>query len=258
MKRGVLGPPETRAAGSKLEVSPPPRPAPRASRRATAERRLMRRVFDRCHALLEEACARSSVPVEFLAALTANESGGNPRAARFEPAVYRHLAAVASGASPAYAGLQAGDLSAELAAMLHPKSDAYHARYLIAPFGANHQRDLAALEDAALRDLATSWGYTQIMGYHMVARAGTVRDLLEAPFHFRLALELLAQFAEEYQLSLGHEFAEMFRCWNTGQPYGKTFDPRYVEHGLCRMEVYRDLVTALQPAAAASQTQGAA
>jgi hypothetical protein len=79
------------------------------------------------------------------------------------------------------------------------------------------------------------------MGYHLVGRPGTVRDLLEPRFHFRLALELLAQFAEYYQLDLKDELAELFRCWNTGQPYGQTFAPDYVEKGLRRMATYRTL-----------------
>jgi len=219
-------------------------PADRGSTRtasARAERRLVRRVFARCDALLREVCAYSSVPPEFLGALTASESGGDPKAARFEPAVYRHLKAVAEGKTPAYAGLGRESLDAEIEDMLHPKASAFHACYLTQPFGANHQREIAACDDEALRELATSWGYTQVMGYHMVGRHGTVRDLREPRFHFRLAVELLAEFAERYQLDLAREFEEMFRCWNTGQPYGVTFDPAYVENGIRRMCLYREL-----------------
>ena len=53
------------------------------------------------------------------------------------------------------------------------------------------------------------------------------------------ALRLLAEFAAGYQLDLGHEFPEMFCCWNTGRPYGRTYDPHYVARGLARMELYR-------------------
>jgi hypothetical protein len=216
---------------------------------AASEARLLARVHDRCGSLIAAACAASSVPPAFLGALTANESGGDPRAARFEPAVYRHLAAVASGARPRFAGISDSALAAEIADMLHPKAAEYHARYLTPPFDANHGRDLAPLPDEALRELATSWGYTQIMGYHMVARAGTVRDLLDPARHYRLALELLAGFIEEYQLDPAREFAEMFCCWNTGRPYANTFDPHYVERGLARMELY-----ARGPAQRAPQT----
>lgn len=217
----------------------------RAARTSSGgQRRLLDRVFRRCHAFIAEACAVSSLPVEFLAALVANESGGNQLAARFEPSVYRHLKAVAEGKARAYAGARREDLEEEIAEMLHPKADSYHARYLTSPFGANHREEIAASEDEALRELATSWGFTQIMGYHQVGRPGTVRDLLEPRTHFRNALGLLAEFAADFQLDPRREFAELFRCWNTGQPYGKTFDPDYVERGLARMEIYRQVVEA--------------
>jgi len=208
-----------------------------------AERRLLERVCARCAELISEACRYSSVPPEFLGALVANESGGNPQALRFEPAVYRHLKALAEGKRPTYAGFSRQGLEEELAEMLHPKADSFHEVFLTGPFRVGHARELAASRDEALRELATSWGLTQIMGYHLVGRKGTVRDLLEPRFHFRLGLELLAQFAERYQLDLAREFAEMFRCWNTGQPYGPphgppTYDPNYVENGLRRMAIW--------------------
>jgi hypothetical protein len=209
---------------------------------ALAEQKLVARVFDRCNSAILAACKSSSVPPEFLGALTANESGAKDRAARFEPAVYRHLAAVVSGAAPAYGSIHAEVLLAKLGRVLHPKADDFHAHFLTPPFGANHLSELAGLPDEGLRELATSWGYTQIMGYHMVERRGAVRDLLQPAFHFRVALELLAEFAAAHQLDLASEFAEMFCCWNTGQPYGKTYDPMYVGHGLSRMAIYKNLL----------------
>jgi hypothetical protein len=245
---GVCGAP---APGARVAeaAEPPPLPScPEAGDDAAAdaarERRLLERVCARCHAVISEVCAYSSVPAAFLGALVANESGGDPQAMRFEPAVYRPLKAVAEGRRAAYAGLSRRDFDAEIAEMLHPKAGSFHAVFLTPPFRAVHGRELAASRDEALRELATSWGFTQIMGYHLVGRSGTVRDLLEPRFHFRLALELLALFAERYQLDLAREFAEMFRCWNTGQPYGQTFAPDYVAQGLRRMEIYRSLESA--------------
>ncbi len=200
---------------------------------------LLETVRERCHVVMGEACQYSSIPVAFLAALVANESGGNPQAMRFEPAVYRHLKQLAEGHSPRYGGISILGLERELADMLRPKADAFHAAHLSESFATTNSAEIAAMRDEALRELATSWGYTQIMGYHMVGRAGTVRDLLEPRFHFRMALELLSQFIERYQLDPRREFTEMFRCWNTGRPYGETTDPRYAEKGLRRMETYR-------------------
>jgi len=227
-------------AGSAEGHLRPAGPQPAAAPTATGgEVRLMARVRRRWQGLMRQACQYSSVPVEFLAALTANESRGDPRAVRFEPAVYRHLKRVAEGSAAHYGSLSRGQLAAEIADILHPKSEAFHAAFLTDAFAAGHGAELAAACDDALRELASSWGLAQIMGYHMVGRPGTVRDLVEPRLHFRLTLELLAEFAQRYQLDLAREFAEMFRCWNTGQPYGATTDPAYVEKGLRRMEIYR-------------------
>jgi len=208
---------------------------------ASAERRLLLRVFERCHHHLLEACKYSSVPPEFLAALTANESGADPKAVRFEPAVYRHLRAVADGRNPTYGGIGPKDLAAEVQEMLHPKAGEFHSRYLTQSSRAIHRQALSVLEDEALREFASSWGFTQIMGYHMVGRSGTVRDLLDPAFHFGVALQLLSEFAHDFQLDLTREFEELFRCWNTGHPQGRSSDPAYVENALRRMNLYRAL-----------------
>ena len=216
-------------------------PPAQAAARTAAERFLVERVFERCGAVIREACRFSSAPPEFLGALAANESGGRQDATRFEPAVYQHLQAVARGESPAFGSLTRAALDAEAAELLPPTDTQFHARYLTPAFAARHGEEIRAFPDEVLRELATSWGYTQIMGYHMVGRPGTVRDLVEPPLHFRVALQLLSEFAADYQLDPGHEFPQMFCCWNTGRPYGKTFDPNYVENGLRRMRIYREL-----------------
>jgi hypothetical protein len=236
-KAPVAGAPQAGSALSPCDVR-----SGRTSAAAKPEARLMARVFSRCQAFIAAACAASAVPPEFLAALTANESGGDAKTARFEPAVYLHLKSVTCGGRPRYGAVAQDALGAEVADMLHPKSADFHARYLIEPFDYNHQRELA-----------TSWGFTQIMGYHMVGRGGTVRDLLDPAVHFRVALELLGEFAQEYQLDPAHEFAEMFRCWNTGRPYGQTYDPHYVERGLARASLYRGMAAAFAGKPANSQ-----
>ena len=239
-QRGHFG--RIEAASTSAPASGGVKPSAAARPTISGDRALLERIFDRCHLGIDAACAASSVPPAFLAALTANESGGNPDAARFEPAVYRHLKAVAAGQSPAYAGVRAHDLDSEVEDKLHPKADAFHPRYLTPAFAANHAEELAELEDDALRELATSWGFTQVMGYHVVGRGGNVRDLVDPDRHFPIALELVAEFAQDYKLDLASEFEEMFRCWNTGQPYGKTYDPAYVEKGTRRMAIYREIV----------------
>lgn len=213
---------------------------------ARAEERLMARVEQRCGAVMASRCQASPLPAAFLAALVANESGADPDAARFEPAVYRHLEALAAGFKPVYAGVDAQELDGEVREIGVRKADEFHRRALEAlelRIGGN---SLQGLKDAALRELATSWGYTQIMGYHMIGRKGTPRDLLDPVRHFRVAMELLSDFAARYHLNLGRDFAELLRCWNTGQPYVPprgvaTTDPSYVAKGLRRMALYARL-----------------
>ena len=158
-------------------------------------------------ALIAATCHSSSVPEAFLAALTANESGGDPSARRFEAGVFKHLRAVAAGTET--------------------------------HFGSIVARHLNGADGEALRGLASSWGLTQIMGYHILGRAVAHADLLADPeLNLHLACILLSEFAERFGLDVTKDFEEMFRCWNTGQPDGKTFDPKYVESGLRRMNKY--------------------
>ena len=206
-----------------------------------AERRLVQRVVERCGEVIQAACASSSVPAEFLGALVANESGGCADATRFEPGVYRHLQAVAQGQSPAYGSINVTELDEEAARLLPANDATLHARYLSRAFAANHAAEIHAAREETLRQLATSWGYTQIMGYHMIGQPWDVRHLLDPQFHFRMAIRLLSEFAVDYQINPAAEFAEMFCCWNTGRPYGRTFDPHYVEKGLRRMQIYGQL-----------------
>lgn len=223
-------------------------PAAPAVPNLPAEHSLVQRVFERCNEAIAEACGRSSVPEEFLGALVANESGGMADATRFEPAVYRHLMAVAQGQSPSYGSIDVTDLDREVSQLLPANAVAPHARYMTRGFAEIHSRQIRKTPDDALRELATSWGYTQIMGYHMVGRPGGVRQLLDPRFHFRMAVWLLAEFAIDFHLDLANDFAEMFCCWNTGRPHGRTYDPGYVSKGLGRMEIYHQL-RQTQPAA---------
>ena len=160
--------------------------------------------------ILASSCRLSSVPESFLAALVANESGGDPAARRFEVGVFKHLRAVAAGTEP--------------------------------HFGSIVARHLNGADDEALRGLASSWGLTQIMGYHILGRGIAHAYLLADPvLNLHLACRLLSEFAERFDLDVTHEFAELLCCWNSGRPDGKTFDPKYCEKGLQRMQTYKSM-----------------
>jgi len=51
---------------------------------------------------------------------------------------------------------------------------------------------------------------------------------------------MLNDFQRRFGLSAS-DAAGFFRCWNTGSPTGKTFDPMYVPNGLSRMAIYEAL-----------------
>jgi hypothetical protein len=193
----------------------------------------MAEIHERWGGYISGACHSSSIPPEFLATLIANESGGdNEKPPRFEPGVYLHLAAVQKGtASP-------GDV-------LHHRP---------AHFGSILKGDLNFFTDENLRAFASSWGLTQIMGYHLLKKPwslasaqwpvkGDPNPLLDPAFNLHQALKLLGGFAQEFQLDPRLEYEEMFRCWNSGRPDGKTFDPHYVENGLARIEIYKKVAS---------------
>jgi hypothetical protein len=198
---------------------------------------LMQEIYKDWHALLSSACAASSVPESFLAGVIANESGGNPHAKRFEPAVFEHLKDVLLGTRAAYApaGIKRPLLRADLVAYCDP--------------GVGEERGSFAESLQCLHDLATSWGLTQIMGWHLAEfQSGLgVTYLLTPKGNVDFALRLLAWFAEHYGLDLARDFADLFDCWNSGDPMRgrvSTFDPNYVPNGLRRMSLYEGIALA--------------
>jgi hypothetical protein len=191
------------------------------------DRGLMEAIRGRWQDALAAAVLGTAIPESFLAALVANESGGNPEASRFEPGVLAHLWSVLVGRAPRYGSIGKADLenyvfvtgSASLAADVFPRLD----------------------------ELAHSWGLTQIMGYHILEWISvpgwyrTVDDLRVPEHHLRCTTLLLTQFANSFELDLGHDFQELLHCWNAGSPMAPTFDPSYVAKALARMDLYGSL-----------------
>jgi hypothetical protein len=171
------------------------------------EQELMDRIKREWGSMISNACHSSSVPEAFIAALIANESGGNPRKIAFEPRVYGHLMDVREGRAIRY--------------------------------GATRKEHLIDLEDEAIVLLATSRGLTQIMSYNAVYQHIDPLTLSDPGVCLTLTLHLLASVAECYWLDERTEFEPMFRCWNSGRPDGATADPHYVENGLARMKLYQ-------------------
>jgi hypothetical protein len=206
-----------------------------------SEQEMIAGIKTRWGALLNSAAKTSSVPESFLAALVANESGGNADGKRFEPAVFAALAEVLLGRKAAYGSLGGLDvrrfvLPAEISAAARSNSGL--------------QVQPAPVIDAAecigvfqrLESLATSWGLVQIMGYEAIAfRLDGISALQSPASELPVTLRMLQQFAERNGLDLAKDFSEMFDCWNTGRPHARTFDPNYIPNGLARMKAYEDL-----------------
>lgn len=117
---------------------------------------------------------------------------------RFEPGVYQALKKVRDGLRPEYNRLT--------------------------------KKDLSDASDDALKNLATSWGATQIMGWHVIKNlpGASVDDLRNPEKHLKYAQDLARLVAAGY--ITGNNLAAAYRIWNTGSPTGKTHDPDYVEN----------------------------
>jgi len=146
------------------------------------------------------------LPAEYFKALIFLESSGvSEPEPRFEPGVYRQLRAVRDGDRTGYG--------------------------LLTP------ADLHGASDEALRNLASSWGPMQIMGYHCVEIGVNVTDLRDA--------DAVAWGVRWVDQTYGHllreqRYDDAFHMHNAGSPYPetggpRTHDPRYVPRGLRMM-----------------------
>lgn len=194
------------------------------------DQELMTKIHSQLHAILERACRASSVPEPFLAAITANESGGDPKASRFEPAVFAKIGMAALGLKTFTDPSLSRDIS-----QAEWIETAERAMTTLGFYG--------GLD--ALRQLSMSYSFTQLMGWHALEWKVSLAGFLgsDPDTHFHDALRLLAFFAQKYQLDLRSEFEPLFRCWNTGRPDGNTYDPNYVPRGLMRMKLYDKILS---------------
>ncbi len=192
---------------------------------------LMQTIKSRWSSEIAEACRISSVPPAFLAALIANETGGKNDGQKFEAHVFERLKEVLLGQRAHYApaGIRRPITRSDLIAYCDP--------------GVGEDRGSFPDSLQCLHNLATSWGLTQIMGWHLIEfQAGLGTAWLATPGgNLSFATRLLAWFAEHYQLDLAKDFPQLFRCWNTGEPEGTTFDPQYVSNGLERYAIWMGL-----------------
>lgn len=164
---------------------------------------LMSRIRDRWGARLVWACAGTAIPAALLAAFVASESGGNPNATNLEESILAMFQNIIEGRAVRWKPLM--------------------------------QVQLKRLTEEQRVQYATSYGLTQITGYHVYPR--DPRELLDPDTSLRETVVLLEAWLRHYALDPKQQAAELFHCWNGGGPHNRTV-PGYVEHGLEHMKTY--------------------
>lgn len=105
------------------------------------------------------------------------------------------------------------------------------------------QSRIADASDAAIRNLATSWGTTQIMGWHIINNLHcTIEDLRDPNKHFFFTIKLLKIVGGEY-LRDG-DLESVLHIWNTGNANGKTYHEDYVVNALLVQKHYEQILNA--------------
>ncbi len=172
-------------------------------------------IWKRFSVLIHLACRNSSVPETFLGGFIGVEAGVkhggqiDPSAKRFERGVFHKLTAVRDGLMHSWSGIKTADL--------------------------------AGMSDDAITNFATSWGLTQIMGWHLVHNLkGTIEDLRDPDKHLTYAVQLLGITAGRYLKA--KDFGSVLRIWNSGSANGKTYDPDYVANAMAVKAAYAAIV----------------
>jgi len=150
------------------------------------------------------------LPYEYLMALAVLECGGNkPAGHRFEKHIFNQLKQVRDGKRNKYENIR--------------------------------QENLAGLDDEGIKNLATSWGPFQLMGYKVIPmnlNITDIRDEEDAAFYAAKWIK------EEYRHFLKKKkYKDAFHYHNTGKRFplsgrSKTHDPYYVSDGIKYMKYF--------------------
>jgi hypothetical protein len=159
---------------------------------------------------MKELSAKYDVPYAYLMALAVLECSGNkPAGHRFEKHIFKRLEKIKNGKAIRFEGIKT--------------------------------ENLTSLDDAGLKNLATSWGPFQLMGYKAIQLDINVVDLREED----VAAETgVAWIKKEYGHFLSKQkFKDAFHYHNTGDRFPlngrpKTHDPYYVSNGLKFMKYF--------------------
>jgi hypothetical protein len=186
----------------------------------TPEQELMAKIKTTCGPWIDAAVEGTTYPPALLAALTANESGGDLKAQRFEAKVFGQLAQVLVGHKANFGAIGGEDLLDAIGIVTDAKTIVLQ-----------------------LMTFATSYGPTQIMGYQALAGKYDMADLSGLTTHYHRAVAMLDDFCKRFDLlsAPAPNWGAYFHCWNAGSPAAPTFDPNYTWRGLDRMNTYGTL-----------------
>lgn len=200
----------------------------------TPDQELMLRVRNACGSYINAATEATPYPAAFLAALTANETGGILGKTRFEPTIFGKFGQIIVGHEAGHEATYGSIGALDLLKWCDPPQ----------PPGQPPRKFTDVL--IALVNLATSWGPTQIMGYEALAGGFALSRIVNVETHYAVVVEQLEIFRARWHIvpGPGEPMADLFRCWNTGRPDGQTADPEYVPNGILRMGIYAGLPAA--------------
>ena len=104
-------------------------------------------------------------------------------------------------------------------------------------YGPITQKDISNASNSALKNLASSWGPFQLMGYKCLQLDIKVQDVRgEQSLYWGIKW-----INEEYgDLIREEKYEEAFRIHNTGKPNGRTHDPNYVKNGLKYIDYFKN------------------
>ena len=98
------------------------------------------------------------------------------------------------------------------------------------------QKDISDATIPALKNLASSWGPFQLMGYKCLQLGINVQDV-RGDQSLYWGIKWINQ--EYGNLIRKGRYEEAFRIHNTGRPNGTTHDPNYVKNGLIHISYFK-------------------
>ncbi len=166
---------------------------------------IMYHIYNNYHNIIMKATIGTEVNPEYLAALISLESypPGNWHSERFEPVIYNRL--------------------------LNLKNHGI-------PFSNISREKVIHLSDYEIRMLSTSYGLTQIMGYHCLDLGCSIDDLRSSD-HLLWSIAYIRKHYLKYVKE--KKWDVCFRMHNTGNPFGTPHNKDYIKKGMIRIEYYK-------------------